>query len=332
MRRLILAVLIFLAIGPAPGRVVRFPATDLTQRVDARPLAYPADRTGVLRFERGWLLESPHSFFGGFSALAATAPEQFLLVGDNGYWTQLRLGGDSAVTGLRIAPLAMPAGLRRRKTVSDVEALYHDPVDGRLWVALEAIDQVWRFDSAFGHIESRAQLPKPRWPANRGAEAMTRLADGRMVIFSEDANDDSRGREALIFAGDPAVVGTRTARFFYDAEGKGLVSDAATLPDGRLLLVHRRLGFDPLFTTILALVDPADIRPGATVRSQPIGRVPKPLAENYEGAAITIEGGRTILWLVSDNNQNRWQRTLLLKFELSGLPDSKKAARVKPAA
>lgn len=332
MRRLILAVLIFLAIGPAPGRVVRFPAIDLTQRVSAYPLAYPAGRTGVLRFERGWRLESPHSFFGGFSALAVTAPERFLLVGDNGYWTQLRLGEDGAVSDLRITGLPSVKGSTRRKSQSDVEALYRDPADGRLWVALEGIDQVWRFDPAFEHIESRARLPEPHWPANRGAEAMTRLADGRMVIFSEDADDDSRGREALIFTGDPAVAGARTQRFYYDGEGKGLVSDAVTLPDGRLLLVHRRLGFAPVFTTILALVEPDDIRPGATVRSRAIGRVPKPLADNYEGAAITVERGRTILWLVSDDNQNRWQRTLLLKFELADLPDSKKAARVKPAA
>lgn len=332
MRRLILAVLIFLAIGPAPGRVVRFPETDLTQRVTARPLVYPADKTGMLRFKRGWRLESPHSFFGGFSALAVTAPGQFLLVGDNGYWTRLRLSDDGAVSDFRIAELALPKGTARRKSLSDVEALYHDPASGTLWVALEGINQVWRFDPTFDRIESRARLPEPHWPSNRGPEAMTRLADSRMVVFSEDADDDPRGREALIFAGDPAVPGARAQRFYYDAEGKGLVSDAVTLPDGRLLLVHRRLGLDPVFTTILALVDPHDIRPGATVRSRAIGRVPKPLADNYEGAATTIEGGRTMLWLISDDNQNRWQRTLLLKFELTELPDSKKAARIEPAA
>ena len=332
MRRLILAVLIFLAIGPAPGRVVRFPDIDLTQRVTARPLAYPAGRTGMLRFQRGWRLESPHSFFGGFSALAVTAPGQFLLVGDNGYWTRLRLSEDGAVSDLRIAPLTTPAGSPRRKSQSDVEAMYRAPADGRLWVALEGINQVWRFDAGFDAIESRAKLPEPRWPSNRGPEAMTRLADGRMVVFSEDADDDPRGREALILDGDPAVPGARAQRFYYDAAGKGLVSDAVTLPDGRLLLVHRRLGFAPVFTTILALVDPADIRPGAVVRSRAIGRVPKPLADNYEGAAITVERGRTMLWLISDDNQNRWQRTLLLKFELAGLADSKKAARIEPAA
>ena len=146
-----------------------------------------------------------------------------------------------------------------------------------------------------------------------------------------------RGREALVYAGDPAVPGTKAFRSFYDAEGKGQVSDAAPLPDGRILLVHRRLGFDPLFTTVIAIVDPADIRAGAIVTSRSIGRVPAALAENYEGAAVAVEGGRTWLWLVSDDNFNVWQRSLLVQFELVSLPparvpvkkarDSKKAAR-----
>ena len=52
-------------------------------------------------------------------------------------------------------------------------------------------------------------------------------------------------------------------------------------------------------------------------------------------AAVTTEGARTFLWLVSDNNFQRWQRSLLVEFELVGLPPrrnpsqtgSKKAAR-----
>ena len=91
------------------------------------------------------------------------------------------------------------------------------------------------------------------------------------------------------------------------------------------------MGFDPVFTTTVAIVDPAAIRPGAVVRSRTIGRVPGALADNYEGAAVTTDGARLFLWLVSDDNFNRWQRSLLVQFELVGLPvrapDSKKAAR-----
>ncbi|UKK82787.1 esterase-like activity of phytase family protein [Sphingopyxis sp. BSN-002] len=328
MRRYLPAALIFLAIGPAPWTDQRLPRIDKSsQLIVARALAYPAGQEGTLRFVRGWRLTSPNRIFGGFSALAITGPDRFRLVGDGGYGAQLTLHLDGRVEDARIALLPSPSGKARRKSQSDFEAMAFDPASGKIWVALEGLNEVWRIDAKLTHIESRAKLPKPYWPANRGPEAMVRLADGRTLILSEDADDDPRGRAAWLFAGDPAVPGTKAVRFFYDSQGKGLVSDAAALPDGRILLVHRKLGLNPVFTTTLAIADPADIRPGAAIRSRPIGRVPVPLAENYEGAAVEVRGGRTFLWLASDDNFNSWQRSLLVEFELVDLPDSKKAAR-----
>ena len=332
MRRLLLAALIFLALGPVPGTVLRFPEVDMTERAAARPLVFAPEQTGTMRFARGWRLVSPHRRFGGFSAIARMGPDRFQLVGDNGYWTRLTLDSRGAVSSVRIRPLPTPDGRPARKSMADSEAMVFNPESGKTWVALENVNQVWRLNADLSKIESRRKLPEPHWPSNRGPEAMARLADGRTVIFSEDADDDPRGREALIYAGDPATRGPEPVRFFYDSRGKGLVSDAAPLPDGRILLVHRRLGFNPVFTTIIAIVDPADIVKDAVVQSRTIGRVPTPLAENYEGAAVSVERGKTWLWLFADDNFNLWQRSLLLQFELVDLPptrtpDSKKAAR-----
>lgn len=337
MRRLFFAAVIFIAIGPVPGTVQRFPVDDPSQRAAARPLVFAAQARGAMRYVRGWRLVSPNSRFGGFSALARTGAGQFQLIGDNGYRTRLTIDPRGAVSDVDIRPLPTPDGRPATKAMADAEALAIDPVSGKGWIALEGINQIWRLDRDLGAIESCRRLPAPRWPANRGAEAMARLADGRTVVFSEDADDDPRGREALLYAGDPAAPGPAPIRFFYDSRGKGLVSDAAALPDGRLLIVHRRLGFNPVFTTIIAVADPAAITSEAVLRSRTIGRVPRPLAENYEGAAVTVERGQTYLWLVADDNFNRWQRSLLLQFELVDLPPtatptervagSKKAAR-----
>lgn len=336
MRRPFLAALIFLAIGPVPGTHYRFPVDNLTQAASARPLRLAAADRGAMRFIGGWQLTSPHSKFGGFSALARIGPDRFQLVGDNGYGARLTLnpvGG--AARDVRIfampVPGPVPDGQPRRKSMVDMEAMVYDRVNGKSWIALERINQVWRIDAELRRVESRRRLPAPPWPKNSGPEAMARLADGRTLIFSEDAHGDPRGREALVYTDDPAVPGQPPQRFFYDSQGKGLVSDAAPLPDGRVLLVHRRLGFDPVFTTIIAILDPADIRKDAVLRSRTIGRVPRALADNYEGAGVSVEDGRTFLWLVSDNNFNVWQRSLLLQFELVDLPprrtpDSKKAA------
>lgn len=332
MRRLVHAALIFLALGPLPGADLRYPDEDLTQAAAARPLVLAPETGGMMRFVRGWHLVSPHSRFGGFSALARTGTDNFLLVGDNGYATRLSLDSHGAVSSVRIAALPTVDGRPARKSMADTEAMFVDSASGKVWLALEGVNQIWRLDAGLSKIESRRKLPEPRWPKNSGPEAMARLADGRTVVFSENADDDPRGREALIYTGDPAAPGPEPVRFFYDSDGRGLVSDAAALPDGRILLVHRRLGFDPVFTTIVAIVDPADIVKDAVVRARTVGRISRPLAENYEGAAVSVEGGRIFLWLVADNNFNVWQRSLLLQFELVDLPpertpDSKKAAR-----
>lgn len=327
MRRLLSAALIFLTLGPVPGTQYRFPAIDRSQAATARPLIHPAGTSGSLRFIRGWRLASPNSFFGGFSALARLGAGRFLLLGDNGHVVQLTLG-EGGIEAVTIATLPLPPRNPGSKAFTDTEAVAVDPATGRIWVALEGIDQIWRLDPALTHIESQNKSPQlARWPANRGAEAMVRLADGRTIVFSEDADDDERGREALLFTGDPAARGKRGIRFFYDAEGKGQVSDAAPLPDGRILLVHRSLGLSALFTTTLGVLDPADIRKDGVMRSVAIGTIPEALRENYEGAAVSVADGRTYLWLVSDDNFNSWQRSLLLQFELVDLPDSKKAAR-----
>jgi hypothetical protein len=333
MRRPLLAALIFLTLGPVPGTAMRFPVNDDTQEVAARPIAFAPQAPGMLRFVRGWHLVSPHSRFGGLSAVAVMAPGRFQFVGDNGYVTRLTLRPDGSAGAFHIAALPTPDGRLRKKSMIDAEAMAFDPASQRTRVAFEGTNEIWRFDPGLTRIETRyAPAAMRRWSAYAGPEAMVRLADGRTILFCEAPADDSRGSEALVFAGDPAAAGPPPLRFFYHADGKGSVSDAAALPDGRILLVHRRLGFDPVFTTILALVDPADIRADGVVRSRTIGRVPKPLADNFEGAAISTEGGRTWLWLVSDDNFNNWQRSLLLQFELVDLPprrtpDSKKAAR-----
>ena len=96
MRRLFLAALIFVAIGPALGaRQVRPVVDTASQDIAVHALGYPAGRAGALRFVRGWRLSSSNAMFGGFSSLAVTGPDRFQLVADNGYWARFAvLPGD----------------------------------------------------------------------------------------------------------------------------------------------------------------------------------------------------------------------------------------------
>ena len=337
MRRLFFATLIFLVLGPVPGTVHRFPVDNLTQRATARPLVFAPQTSGTMRFVRGWNLVSPHSRFGGFSGLARIAPDRFLLIGDNGYQTRITFDRGGQLSAFHITALPVPPDWPDRKSMVDSESLFVDRANGTAWVGLEHTNQLWRFDRELTRLEARhAPTALRDWPRGRGPEAMARLADGRIVILAEGGRADPRRNRGVLLARYPGVPSAPPTRFFYDSQGKGAVSDAAPLPDGRILIVHRKVGWNPVFTTTIAIADPQDIEPNAILRSRTIGTVPRGLSDNFEGASVTVEQGQTWLWLVADNNFQNWQRSLLLQFELVDLPprqtpDSKKAAR-KPAA
>src|SRR3546814_17814789 len=109
MRRLLYAALICAGLGPMPGTVQRFTEIDLTQSAAAQPSAFAPEKEGAVRFLRGWHLVSPHSRFGGFSAIARTGPDRFQLIGDNGYATLLPLDSRGAVSAVRIPALPTSA-------------------------------------------------------------------------------------------------------------------------------------------------------------------------------------------------------------------------------
>src|SRR3546814_15002496 len=101
----------------------------------------------------------------------------------------------------------------------DTQARTFDPATGESRVALEGINEVWRFDAALTRVASRNHLPD--WPGNHGPEAMAHIAGGRTVLFSEDASDDPRGRPALPLAADPAAPRAKPPPSFYAARTPG---------------------------------------------------------------------------------------------------------------
>jgi len=85
----------------------------------------------MLRIVRGWHLTSPHSRFGGLSAVAVMAAGRFQFVADTGYWSRLTLHPDGGVAAFHIAALPTPDGRRRKKSMIDAEAMIYDPLTGK---------------------------------------------------------------------------------------------------------------------------------------------------------------------------------------------------------
>jgi hypothetical protein len=292
--------------------------------IDATPLALdpgdPAHRlVDRLRYLQGWVLTSNDPRFGGLSSLSFRG-NHILALSDTGWLFSFDRQG-SRFTGLTGVPLRDRSGaLAIDKFDRDTEAMTLSR-DGRIWIALEEHNAIWRYaDPATAAEAAVAPAAMREWPANAGPEALLRLRDGRFLVFSEDGDGpDGRGdtRDALLYRRDPTEPGAAPIRFGYRPPAGFSATDAAELPDGRVLVLNRR--FAPLdgFAAVVTMIDPGAIAPGAVVAGEEIARLAPPLSvDNMEGIAVTREGGETIVWIVSDDNFSPLERTLLMKFAL----------------
>jgi hypothetical protein len=285
---------------------------------------------GGLSFLGAWELRSDNGDFGGISALVALKDGRFLGVSDAGALIGFGMSGDARADRPFIAALPGAFGKGVIFKDRDSEGIAYDAVSGRVWVSYEFKHAIRRFPASMSRVDGMIR-PKTmrRWPRNSGAEALVRLNDGRFLVFAEGGPDDGI-YPAIQFSGDPVEAGTTQFPFRYRPSPGYRITDASQLPDGRVLLLERRIGFPEGFTAKLLILDPAKIARDAIVSGEVIATLAPPLlVDNMEGLAITQERGRTVVWLVSDNNFNAIQRTLLMKFALT-LPNKKPEALDAP--
>jgi hypothetical protein len=309
-----------------------------SQIVAVTPLALPdpvAVSLAPFSLTGAWRLTSANSNFGGYSALVVPAPGWLRAYSDLGQRLELPQPGRPGQ--------AFQAALFGReahdKSMRDVEAASRDPRTGETWLAAEGRNALLRLDSG-GRITARFAPPAMRrWPVNSGAEAMLRRADGSFLILAEAYAESGwtgggTGHEALRFAPQRDGGPGRAERFSFIGPAGFRPTDMAELPDGRILVLTRRLRWPmpPRFGTQIVLADPRQIAPGRPWRGTPLVSLEGTgLEENYEGLAIEpLADGRLTIWLTSDANGAVTQRTLLLRLELDpanlpGTPAKQKA-------
>jgi hypothetical protein len=167
------------------------------------------------------------------------------------------------------------------------------------------------------------------WPANRGAEALIRLRDGRFIVIAESVDEGIH--PALLFSGDPVEKGSVVSRFTYRPPVGYRVTDGVQLADGRLAMLHRSISLPNGFAAKIGLLPLASLAPDKTVESRIIATLASPLlVDNLEGIATEEKDGNSFIWLISDNNFFVLQRTVLMKFRLAER-DKKKKPEAEPA-
>ncbi|CAN5235427.1 hypothetical protein BH10PSE14_BH10PSE14_38390 [soil metagenome] len=324
MMRILWSILLVLIFVPQWSGEPQLPLLGSDRRIESVPVnldpAHPARRrVGDLLWLGGIELRGRGDAFGGFSSLHIDHG-RFTLLSDGGNIVSFKLGHHNVVEQVRFAELPDGPGSGWAKYDRDSESMAVDPRTGQIWIGFERANEIWRYAPDFARAEVHAAPPAmDDWPVNTGAESMTLLPGGGMLVIAERAGEKGhRHHPGIFFAADPTRHPRLGFRFEFVPPPGYDPSDMTVLPDGRLLILTRRFALPFVFSNKLVVVDRHAIRPGAIVRGREIATLAAPLIhDNFEGVVATRENGATIIWLVSDDNQLFLQRSLLLKFRLA---------------
>jgi hypothetical protein len=260
--------------------------------------------------------------FGGLSGLHIAADLTLTAVSDIGYFAEFTLVLDAHLTPTGLAPrraARLRDGAGRplpRGRVADAEALARLP-DGSFLVAFERWHRIRRYRDLDGPGEFAPAPPGiEQAPPNTGLEALAVLADGSWLAIAEEmAVPGHAGATAawLRRAGSWVAFAWKPAPWMSPV-------DATPLPDGGALVLERGFSLLGGFSARIVRADPAALagaRTGSVLTGEEILRIAPPLpVDNYEAIAAFAHQGRLLLAILSDDNQSRLQRTLLLLFEM----------------
>ncbi len=304
-------------------------AQPISLEIRSQPLVLKLDepalrRIGRLVWRGGISMKGSSANFGGWSDLHVAQDAKTLTsISDEGSWLTATIDydADGNLAGLSNGRIGSLRGLDGKpldnKAMSDAEGMARLP-DGSWLVSFERQHRFWRYPTLDGTptpIEGPADLGQQ--PSNGGVEAITALADGRIVAISEEYVVTPGMLRGWI--GQP-VDGGRYAWQTFDYVKTPDFNPTALvqLPDGSFCLLER--AFDKVRGVRVRVMqfDAAQLKPGGTVRAAELARLVPPVAvDNLEGlGAGRGRRGETLLWLMSDDNFNPLQRNILLMFEL----------------
>jgi hypothetical protein len=302
-----------LSIGPAAADSINVTATPVVPEGEA---ATPF-MTGQLEYIAGFVLTSDAKSFGGLSGMSLAADGSTLTaLADTGVWFRLALRHDASgsltgISGGESGRLKDEHGKPlATKYVGDAESIARS-ADGSYYVTFEGWHRLWRYKT----LTAAAKYVRPpkamaTLPGNEGVEAATQLPDRRLLLLSEGGyaeNGDLQG-----WLGD----GKRWADLTLAPTGAFRPTDLTVLPNGDLLLLERRVSLFGGFAARLSVIPAATVAPGVRLSGQELAVIRNPLpVDNFEAAAArAAPDGSVLIYVLSDNNFNEAEQTLLLQF------------------
>lgn len=287
---------------------------------------------GRLKWRGGLVLSSSSPIFGGYSGLSLSGDGgKLLAVSDAGSWLSAELASrDGKLAGLsnvRIGPITQKDGRPLQKSgyrdAESLVALKPGPdLDGRYFIGFEDFHRLDAYEFKEGELHGpvrRANLPRQLkgMSDNSGLEGVTILRGGPhaggLVLFAE---------RKLSRRGDHTgalVRGGKSYPLFLTRDGKFNITGLESLKDGSLLVLERSFVRASLKLDIrLRLIPAKEIKSGARLKGEVLFSADmRYVIDNFEGLAVSeTEAGETLVTLISDDNFNPFQRTLLAQFAL----------------
>ncbi len=326
-------ILLFWAVySPAWGQMPEAarPVMVRSLALELNPEAPTERRLGRLDYLGGLILAANDDDFGGYSGLVVdNAGAGLWAVSDRGHWLRLELQRDAAglPQGIERAWLAPLFGVgtsgRLKGQWVDAESLRRAG-NGDFLVGFERRHRLLRYrppalGAAPGAAEERLRLPPEaaKLPENGGLESVAVLApDGAMLLIAEESLPGESGISPVWLQ-----QGETWRRLSWQRRGDFFPTDAVGLPDGGLLVLERAFRWLNGWGARLSRVAAADLRAapdGSVLPAEILAEWSRPYAnDNLEAMDVRrAEDGTLWLYLMSDDNQSPFQRSLLMLFRL----------------
>ncbi|MEM7329048.1 MAG: esterase-like activity of phytase family protein [Pseudomonadota bacterium] len=259
-----------------------------------------------------WQLRSENSEFGGLSGLSVLPSGSLLAVTDDGKFAWIGIDPDSTYpdgTGAIAYMRDRDGKIFPSKRAADAEDL--TVRDGLAFVSFEQDHRIYAYDLS-----------------TCGTAAHAALVTSLDKVVGNKVLQNNRGAEAVAFAGDALRVGFEARESVGSPIGTvrtdGTLAEFANTQQPALYLLTGMDSTSEISAYVFRAYDP--VRGSRAIikverDGQPIAsaRLQSPLpVDNFEGIAIgTSPAGARRLWVLSDNNFNTGQRTLLLALDLT---------------
>jgi hypothetical protein len=294
---------------------------------------------GALDYRGGLFLRSPDKNFGGFSGLLVSPDgTQMIAVSTGGSWFTADLyysdGQLVNMSGAKLAPLLDPSGKALAPHMGKAGAVTPagpDGFDGPLYVAFDRTHKIWLYPAGkdrFAAVPSEVELPQDarRSTVNGGINGLYGLDYHTLFALSSDMRDRKGDIEGWLIPVPPGSDAGTHGVVFLKGMGDYKPADVAGLPGGDLFVLERSFSLAKGAGLQIRRIKRADIHPYTVLEGEVIAQLDVRYSiDNMEGLAVRAgENGEPLLYLLSNDNFNGLQRTVLLEF---ALPASLKTAK-----